>query len=80
MTRFDVIVIGAGPVGSYTAYQLADRGFSVCVLEQKPTAGEDVICAGVVSKAAFKRYDLPSASILSRISSVSFVSPLGPKT
>jgi digeranylgeranylglycerophospholipid reductase len=77
MTRFDVIVVGAGPVGSYTAYQLADRGFSVCVLEQKRTPGQDIICAGVVSKAAFKRYDLPSTSILSRISSVSFVSPLG---
>ncbi len=77
MTRFDVIVIGAGPVGSYTAYQLADQGFSVCLLEQKRAAGQDVICAGVVSKAAFKRYDLPTTSIVSRISSVSFVSPLG---
>jgi len=77
MTRFDVIVVGAGPVGSYTAYQLADRGFSVCVLEQKRAAGQDIICAGVVSKAAFKRYDLPSTSILTRINAVSFVSPLG---
>jgi digeranylgeranylglycerophospholipid reductase len=77
MKRFDVIVVGAGPVGSYTAYQLADRGFSVCVLEQKRAAGQDIICAGVVSKAAFKRYDLPGTSILARINAVSFVSPLG---
>ena len=75
--KYDVIVVGAGPVGSYTAYQLADKGLNVCLLEQKKEIGEDVICAGVLGKEAFKRYDLPVKSIISRIGSVTFVSPQG---
>jgi geranylgeranyl reductase family protein len=73
--RYDVIVVGAGPIGAYTAYQLADKGFDVCLLDEKKQIGTDVVCAGVVGKEAFKRYDLPTASIVSRIDSFSFVSP-----
>lgn len=75
--RYDVAVIGAGPIGSYTAYQLADKGFSVCMFDAKKEIGKDVICAGVISKRAFIRYDLPTDSILSRIDRFSFISPLG---
>jgi len=75
--RYDIAVVGAGPIGAYTAYQLADKGFSVCLIDKKNKIGEGVICAGIISKEAFKRYDLPSESILSRIDSVSFVSPYG---
>jgi len=75
--RYDVVVIGAGPIGSYTAYQLADKGFKVCLVDAKEKIGENVLCAGVISKAAFKRYDLPSESIVARIDSISFFSPFG---
>ena len=74
---YDVIVVGAGPIGSYTAYQLADKGFDVCLLDEKKEIGKDVICAGVIGKEAFKRYDLPTESIVSRIDSISFISPQG---
>jgi len=75
--KYDVVVVGAGPIGSYTAYQLADKGFDVCLLEQKEKIGEDVICAGVIGKEAFKRYDLPTDAILSRIDCFTFISPKG---
>lgn len=75
--KYDIVVIGAGPIGSYTAYQLADKGFKVCLIDEKSDVGNDVICAGVISKEAFKRYDLPVDSILSRIDSFTFVSPQG---
>jgi digeranylgeranylglycerophospholipid reductase len=77
MSKYDVIVVGAGPVGSYTAYQLADKGLKVGLLDAKKEIGQDIICAGVISKQAFKRYDLPSKSILSRIDSATFISPSG---
>lgn len=75
--KYDIVVVGAGPIGSYTAYQLADKGFDVCLLEKKKEIGRDVVCAGVLSKEAFKKYDLPSKSILSRIDSTTFISPAG---
>ena len=75
--RYDVVVIGAGPIGSYTAYQLADKGFKVCLIDEKEKIGEGILCAGVIGKAAFKRYDLPGDSIVARIDSVSFFSPFG---
>jgi len=74
---YDVIVVGAGPVGSYTAYQLADKGFDIALVDAKKEIGSNIICAGVISKEAFKRYDLPGDSILSRIDTATFVSPSG---
>lgn len=75
MTKYDIVIVGAGPIGSYTAYLLADKGFDVCLLDEKTEIGKDVICAGVIGKEAFKRFDLPTKSILSRIDSATFISP-----
>lgn len=76
---YDVFVIGGGPIGIYTAYQLANRGFKVCLAEKKRSIGDGVICAGVVSKQVFENHNLPAESILSRIDSFVFVSPSGEK-
>jgi len=75
MKAYDIIVIGAGPIGSYTAYQLADRGFDVCLLDKKSKAGADVVCSGIISTQAFKRYELPFDSILTKLDSFTFISP-----
>ncbi|HEX7320627.1 MAG TPA: NAD(P)/FAD-dependent oxidoreductase [bacterium] len=74
---YDVAVVGGGPIGSYTAYQLAGRGFKVCVLDEKKIISEGVICSGIISKEAFRRFDLPRASILTDIDSFRVVSPGG---
>lgn len=47
--RYDALVIGAGPVGSYAAGSLADQGWSVLLLEEHPTVGEPMQCGGIVS-------------------------------
>jgi geranylgeranyl reductase family protein len=75
MLKYDVIVIGGGPIGSYTAFRLADRGLSVAVLEKEADAGLNAICSGVIGKAAYKKYHLPRAAILTEIDSFNFVSP-----
>ncbi len=72
---YDVIVIGGGPVGSYTAKRLSKHGLKVCVFEQKKKIGHGVICTGVISTESFKKFDLPTDSILTEISSFTFVSP-----
>jgi geranylgeranyl reductase family protein len=73
--KYDVVVIGAGPVGAYTAYLLADKGFEVGLLEKNRTMAEDIVCTGIIGKEAFERYDLPKDSILKTVRSIVFVSP-----
>jgi L-2-hydroxyglutarate oxidase LhgO len=41
MTQIDVSVIGAGLTGLASARAIAQRGFSVCVLEQHPRPGQE---------------------------------------
>ncbi|MBN1690500.1 MAG: NAD(P)/FAD-dependent oxidoreductase [Dehalococcoidia bacterium] len=48
---YDVIVIGAGIIGSYTAKELARLGHSVAALEKNPEPGCKTSCTGIVSQA-----------------------------
>ncbi len=72
---YDAIVVGAGPIGSYTAYQLAELGFEVALLEEDDEVGKDVICTGVIGTEAFERFNLPQRAIISEIKSITFFSP-----
>jgi digeranylgeranylglycerophospholipid reductase len=49
----DVVVVGAGPTGSNSARLLADRGWSVLLLEEHPEVGRPVQCAGLVTPRVF---------------------------
>ncbi len=73
----DVVVVGGGPAGSYTAYQLAKSGLTVLVLEDHKTIGKPRFCTGVIGKEAFNRFDLPHKSIQREIKKAKFYSPLG---
>ncbi len=72
---YDVLVVGAGPIGSYTAYQLAEVGFEVVLIEEDEEVGKDVICTGVIGTEAFERFNLPQRAIISEIKSIVFFSP-----
>jgi digeranylgeranylglycerophospholipid reductase len=48
---YDVIVIGAGITGSYTAGELARLGHSVAVLEKNLEPGHKTSCTGIISQA-----------------------------
>lgn len=43
-TKFDVVVIGAGPAGSICARNLASKGFQVLLAEKRPVVGVPVRC------------------------------------
>lgn len=45
---FDVIVVGAGPAGSVTAYLLAQQGLSVVLIERGAAPGEKNLSGGVL--------------------------------
>ena len=51
---YDVAVIGAGPVGSYIAGELASRGFSVSLVEEHAEVGKPVQCAGLITPRTFE--------------------------
>ncbi len=72
---YDILVIGAGPIGSYIASQLAGLGFEVILLEEDDEVGKNVICTGVISTEAFQRFNLPKRSIISEIKTMTFFSP-----
>lgn len=50
----DVLVVGGGPIGSSTGRQLAEAGHSVLIVEEHPTVGEPVQCAGLVTPRLFE--------------------------
>lgn len=45
----DVIVVGAGPAGSYASYSLSRMGYDVLNLEEHREVGKPVECTGLVS-------------------------------
>ncbi len=46
----DVIVVGAGPSGSYASYALSSKGYDVLNLEEHMEIGKPVECTGLVSR------------------------------
>jgi digeranylgeranylglycerophospholipid reductase len=73
----DVIVIGAGPVGSYTGYLLAREGLDVGIFEKNPAIGNDVNCTGIISNECLDNFDLPDNIILRPVDSIKAFSPSG---
>ena len=74
---YDIIVVGAGPAGSYAAYKLASLGHKVAVLEQKETPGIDICCTGIISPECFDSFGVASDVILTKANSAKFFSPSG---
>jgi geranylgeranyl reductase family protein len=74
---YDVIIVGAGPAGSYIAYKLASAGYSVAVFEGKSAPGLDVCCTGIISTECFQSLDLGTDVILTKLNSAKFFSPSG---
>jgi digeranylgeranylglycerophospholipid reductase len=77
MKLYDIIIIGAGPVGSYLAGKLARLGYKVLVLDKKTAAGQDVCCTGIVSKECLDLIPIDKNLIIRPVSSARFLSPSG---
>ncbi len=78
----EAIVIGAGPVGSYAALNLAKQGVKTAVFEEHPQIGLPSHCAGHISIRSLKSiglYPLPTGIIENQFSAANFYSPAGTK-
>ncbi|HEU0021641.1 MAG TPA: NAD(P)/FAD-dependent oxidoreductase [Dehalococcoidia bacterium] len=70
----DVIVVGAGPAGNYAALGLANRGYSVTVIDWRQNIG-DKPCTGIVGQECLSRFPIDPALVYRRASSANVVSP-----
>lgn len=57
-TSYDVVVVGGGPVGCYTAAHIARQGHRVLVVEEHSEVGRPIQCGGCITPRVF---DLPEA-------------------
>jgi geranylgeranyl reductase family protein len=73
---FDVLVIGAGPVGGHTAELIAEEGFSVGIVEEHREIGEPVQCGGIFTPRVMEMVDCRN-TILGEIRGCEFYSPSG---
>ena len=76
----DVIVVGGGPVGSFTALKLAKKGGKVTVFEEHEAIGSPSHCAGHLSIRSLSNlglYPLPREIVENTFSKVNFYSPSG---
>src|SRR6266498_1562678 len=55
MDQFDVLIVGAGPAGSFAAEALAREGVSVALFDGRPT-DEPKACGGGVTSKALKAW------------------------
>ena len=76
MMEFDVVIVGAGPVGGYLGSRLAKGGLKVLMLEEHDEIGRPFQCAGLVTPAAMAQVSLES-SILSSVYGARIHSPGG---
>jgi digeranylgeranylglycerophospholipid reductase len=76
----DIIVVGAGPVGSFAAWKLAKLGAKVTVFEEHEPIGSPSHCAGHISIRSLRKlglYPLPSEIVENTYSQANFHSPTG---
>ncbi|MBI4335848.1 MAG: NAD(P)/FAD-dependent oxidoreductase [Candidatus Omnitrophica bacterium] len=74
---YDVAVIGAGPAGSYVAYNTQKAGLKTIVIEEHPSIGEPSFCAGIVGQEVFERLQISQDSVQNKINSLVIYSPNG---
>jgi geranylgeranyl reductase family protein len=67
MRRYDVVIVGGGPVGGLVAKQISSQGFSTLILEEDKQIGVPVRCAGLVTNRVLRLVDISQDIVLNRI-------------
>ncbi|MEE3232015.1 MAG: NAD(P)/FAD-dependent oxidoreductase, partial [Candidatus Thermoplasmatota archaeon] len=73
---YDVVVIGAGPVGGFLAKRMCEGGASVLLLEEHSQIGRPFQCAGLVNPDAMRLVGLKE-TVLTPIWGARIHSPSG---
>ena len=73
---YDVVIIGAGPIGGYLGWKLRQHGHSVLIVEEHSEIGRPFQCAGLINPGAMDRVPMKE-SVLSPIWGARINSPNG---
>ena len=74
--RYDIIVVGGGPAGSWTAKHAAERGMSVLLLEKDKEIGIPVRCGeGVIKSSLEKLVPIQKEWIAQEVTSLQLIAP-----
>ncbi|HXI25514.1 MAG TPA: NAD(P)/FAD-dependent oxidoreductase [Pyrinomonadaceae bacterium] len=76
MKSFDVIIVGAGPAGSFAAERLANAGVRVALVDGRPP-GEPKACGGGVTSKALKAWPYLLEAVGRTIYELDMYSPSG---
>src|SRR5437667_4078478 len=76
MNKFDVLIVGAGPAGSFAAEALARGGVNVALLDGRPP-GEPKACGGGVTSKALKAWPHLLDAVGRTIDELDMYSPSG---
>jgi len=78
MNRYDVAIVGGGPIGGHIAAKIAKRGFKTALFEEHKKVGEPIHCAGLVSPKIFDFIDIDEKKIVqNKIHGANIHSPSG---
>src|SRR5687768_8285472 len=76
MTEFDLLIVGAGPAGSFAAELLAKHGAKVALFDGRPP-GEPKACGGGVTAKALKAWPNLLNAVGRTINELDLYSPSG---
>ncbi len=74
--EWDVIVIGAGPAGCFTAMQIVPFGFKVLIIEEHQEIGWPVQCAGLISPRTMELAGVDKSVLINHLTGFRVFSPL----
>lgn len=78
MERFDLLIVGAGPAGSFAAEKLSRAGVRVALFDGRP-AGEPKACGGGVTSKALKAWPHLLEAVGRTVEDLELYSPGGKK-
>src|SRR5439155_3585564 len=76
MNHFDVLIVGAGPAGSFAAERLARGGARVALFDGRPE-GEPKACGGGVTAKALKAWPHLLGAVGRTVNELEMYSPSG---
>ena len=75
MKKYDVIVVGGGPIGGHVSKKISEKNYSVALLEKNSEIGKYLNCAGLVTKRVFNITEISLKTIQNKIYGANIHSP-----